>query len=322
MVARRRDIRLQAREPDALGVGLVVGVRVVLHEDLHVDRWVASAHADPERGRSLVPLLGGLAEYDKCGPGLLAAADRGVGVVGRRGAEGQVRRAVAVDVAERRHGEAEAVLLVGASDPDRALAEFGEVEVRRCAALAPHDIRGARVALGQRLREEARDRDVVDAVAVEVAGPRGVEAGLVLLVDPRYAEAARTEVLEVDRLGVALAEHDVRDAHVQAIARVGEVRADDDVGTRVAVDVADRLDRLADEVAVGGTLRTRPGAGHAARHRVPVGAEPLEVHDPRLRASPHHVREALRQRPRRYAAAAARRCDQHLGPAVAVEVGD
>ena len=163
-----------------------------------------------------------------------------------------------------------------AADRVAAAAQGGQVD-RRGVALAEDD--EDRAGPQRCVGGAARDEDVVEAVAVDVArggdhvagaaGERaraGVERTRARhgAVDP---EAVRTEGAEGDP-PTGRAAHDVCGTGVPPAERVGQRRADDHVVTPVAVDVAGRRDRGAGQVAaVLARQRQRGGAGDVDRRR-------------------------------------------------------
>ncbi|HEX5926732.1 MAG TPA: hypothetical protein VFY45_23090, partial [Baekduia sp.] len=150
--------------------------------------------------------------------------------------------------------------------------------------------------------EKARYDDVGDAVGVEVAGSGGVEARLVLLIDARDAKATAGEGVQIDGRRVALAEQHVADADVEPVPSVREMRADREIAPPIAVDIADRLDRLAEKVAVLGAVGAR--ARGLAGDDIAVRTQMLEVDDARRPTPPNDVRQALGENRRRQARAA------------------
>ncbi len=156
----------------------------------------------PSRRKPLVPSR--LAEIEAGVEGPVVAEHHvslaGILVAARRGmprADDHVVEPVAVDVAGRRHRIAAQVEVVDAVEPEAVAAvERREVEIgRKAAVLAEHDVGRPGPGVGQ----ECPDHDVVEAVAVDVAGRGHREAAVVADVDSIEAEAVgAVECIEID----------------------------------------------------------------------------------------------------------------------------
>src|SRR3954462_7963114 len=127
------------------------------------------------------------------------------------------------------------------------------------------------------------DRDVVETVAVDVAGRSDAPAGMVERQRALDREAlVRTERAEVDIAETAgMAEHDIGLAGIIiGVADSGIDRADDQVAEAVAVDVARGGDAEAGEVAGvrAGDVEARPAGARAADAQPPrAGQAELDV---------------------------------------------
>ena len=222
----------------------------------------------------------GLAEHD-----IGAAVE--TGGVGRR--DHQLVMAIVVDVAGRRHGEAELVGAAGRVVQHEAVGAVQRRQIDRngraartgpAVLLAEQDVglagRGAAGA-----RAIGGDQHVAEAVAVDVAGARDGEAGLAGAVEHHHAGIGDAQVHRVGQ-AIAAAEHQIGAAAVAA--EFGG--ADDEVAEAVAVDVADARYRIAAfgardavEAAAGRALevgeveRGADGALHGDGEDVVAGAE-------------------------------------------------
>src|SRR3954463_2539340 len=124
------------------------------------------------------------------------------------------------------------------------------------------------------------DRDVVETVAVDVAGRSDAPAGMVERQRALDREAlVRTERAEVDIAEAAgMAEHDIGLAGIIiGVADSGIDRADDEVAEAVAVDVARRGDAEACEVA--GVRAGDREARRAERAELDVSLRPAMAED-------------------------------------------
>ena len=242
------------------------------------------------------------------GPAEHHVAVAGVGFdIARRvaalGADDQVVEAVAVDVAgggDRAAGQVAGIL----ADDDEAAAaggDVGQVDGRaKAAGPAEHHVAVAGVGfdIARRVAALGADDQVVEAVAVDVAGRGDRDAGPVvaILAEDCQTAAAGGDGCQVDGRAKAarLAEDHVAVAGVIGLdiaRRVAARRADDQVVEAVAVDVAGRRDRdarivagiLAEDdeaAAAGGDAGQVDGCAEAARlaeHYVAVAGIALGI---------------------------------------------
>ena len=125
--------------------------------------------------------------------------------------------------------------------------------------------------------------DVGPAVAVDVADPgdrRADQAAVLARVAAQNREPSVPEVLEVDRVAVALAVDDVdasADVALEAVladaSRAAVGRADHGVGEAVAVEVTRAGQRLSREIAVVVADEIEPGRSARIHGRARRGAE-------------------------------------------------
>ena len=291
-VVDRRQIDDDARAHDAQDIGTGAGVDLERIRGVEDDRVVARAADDDvvaaraidrvvalaadqdlvgaRAGQAVV--AGGAEEIDLVGEVApeddVAGAGAGAAAVVERRADNQVVEAVAVDVARRRDGIAGMVVSDLGVDPEAADTQRDVIEVdrREAARRAEHDIGGAAVEKARAVVVVSADDHIVEAVAVDVAGSRHREAGIIArrLTDDLEAAGARRNGAEVDRRQARSgAEQDIGRTGIGAAGVVVERRRDDDVGETVAIDVASRGDRisrqvvgrLADELEAAGAVR-------------------------------------------------------------------
>ena len=165
--------------------------------------------------------------------------DRALLAVAAIGADGDIVEAVAIDVPGRRDAVAGIVIGCRAVDPDPfAGTEIAQVHLLT-GRLPPEDqIDGAGIGPpGVVVRR--RDEDIVETIAVDVAGRGDGKAGAVVGGIAEDLEAVgRVEFGEVDRADAAgLAEDHISGAGIVAAFAIRR-RAEEEVGKAVAVDVA------------------------------------------------------------------------------------
>ena len=237
------------------------------------------------------------------------------GVCTRRGVEGraddQVGQTVAVDVAGQGHRDTGAVTAAFAVD-DKTTASGGHgCEVDRGRARATeHQVGAPRVAAAGRVGLPGTDDEVGQPVAVDVPD-RGdcVAAGVTgALGDDHETAAARSHRRQLDRGVVGTAEHHVAAAALGAGRGVAAVRADDQVGDAVGVDVAGGRDIKAALVERG--LAVDDEAALPACHGREVDARPRAAAEDHIAAA--GIGTACR--------VGTEGADDQVGQAVAVEV--
>jgi hypothetical protein len=181
------------------------------------------------------------------------------------GADDQVAYAVAIDVAGAADGGAGPVAVDGAVEGEAVEAAQGaQRQCGREAAAAEHHVSLA--AQGDQ-RLVGADDQVVEAVAVDVAGAADGEAGPVAVGGAVEGEAVGAAQGAQGQRGreAGSAEHHVRLAAVDAARRPGG--ADDDVSEAIAVDVPRVTDGAAGLVAVGDAIEGEAVAAVEARQR-------------------------------------------------------
>ena len=190
----------------------------------------------------------GVAEHHVAGARMVAAV---VGTVCALRPDNQVGEAVAVDVAGRGHRLAGYIVRTFAMDDEAAVArgDGGEIDLRsKAAGVAEHHVSVACLVtcVAGAVGDQSPDENVIEAVAVDVAGRRDRIAGpiaRILAMDDEATVAARHRG-EVDlcREAGGLAEHHITVARPSAcVARPVAARSpDDEIVEAVAVDVPGR----------------------------------------------------------------------------------
>ena len=125
------------------------------------------------------------------------------------------------------------------------------------------------------------DDDLVDAVAVHVAGPKRERVAEEVARD--FAVATPLQVIGGARGQDVAAERQVRRARQRAAIGIGEQRADHQVGERVPVDVADVLQDVREAVARGASVHRLIGVGRRVVAR-PTRAAKVDPQGARLGA--------------------------------------
>ena len=224
-------------------------VRGCERRDRHADRGVERRLAIRQCGTEAV--------HDVARP-----RARAVGRGDRRPHE-DVRAAVAVEVGARANRPSGLVARGRAVDLEAAGAQRGQVDVG-VVRLPVDDVDRSGVCTPLGIRPVSAHHDVVIAVAVQVhvaghGAPGSLRAArLVTRSGAVDAEAAGSEVEQIDIAGRVLAVHDIGRARVRPAVVVREVRADDHVRESVAVQVARLLHGVARGVVGGGAVDPEP----------------------------------------------------------------
>ena len=221
------------------------------------------------------------------------------------GAGCQVRHAVAVQVAQERHGRPEEVLVgqVGA-------AGGGAVDLRgesyRAVRVHQHHVNGAPVAAVRAAVPGGARRQVRHAVAVQIAHERHGRSEEIIGIQARAVVRAVVDLHCFPYRAVAVHEHHVNGARVVAVRAVIVGGAHRQVWYSVAVDVAHGRDGRPEEVLVG-------QVGAAGGGAVDLRGESYRA----VRVHQHHVNGAPVAAVRAAVPGGARRQVRH---AVAVQI--
>ena len=114
---------------------------------------------------------------------------------------------------------------------------------------------------------EGANKDVGEAVAVDIARRGGRGAAAVKGIDAVEAEAVRAverREVEARREAGGPSEHDVARARFVVPAGIGTESTDDEIGEAVAIDVSCRRDRSATRVTCIDAVEAEAGVGSGA----------------------------------------------------------
>src|SRR6266511_3683722 len=187
----------------------------------------------------------------------LTAPPRSLAPKSSRGADGQVDEAVAVEVASAEH-VAEVVVRLGAADhPGAVLGEQLAPGTRQPASGAVQHVHGPRVDDGAHVLQRHPDRQVGEAIAVEVANRQRITEAVAELSGPRHPGVLREELAAGTRQPARGAIQHIHGTSVADGAQILTGDTDGQVSEATVVEVGPQTLR---------GLFGRRTAGQTARH--------------------------------------------------------